>query len=241
MARQDVTRADSADQVVLGDSRARVLTVLQAARAPLGVSEIAAEVGLHPNTTRFHLDALVEHGLAERDTEDRAVPGRPRTLYAATADSARTGRRSYRLLAEILASYLATHATQPTQAALDAGEAWGRVLAQPPAAPRRVDAAAATRQLVDTLDDIGFAPEAITAGRTRQILLHQCPFREAAEQHRDVVCAVHLGLMRGMLSELDAPIEAAGLDPFVEPNLCVTRLIPRPRTERGGSVRRQAS
>lgn len=239
MARRELTRADPSSDVALGDSRARVLAVLQAARAPLGVNEIASQVGLHANTTRFHLDALIEQGLVERAIEERDVPGRPRTLYTATADSARTGRRSYRLLAEILTSYLATHTKQPARAALDAGEAWGRFLTQRPAPFRRVDAAAATRQLVETLDDIGFAPEAVTAGRERKILLHHCPFREAAEEHRDVVCTVHLGLMRGMLTELDAPIEAEGLDPFVEPNLCITRLTPRPRA--GSPSRRRAS
>jgi predicted ArsR family transcriptional regulator len=239
VARRELTRADPSSDVALGDSRARVLAVLQAARAPLGVNEIASQVGLHANTTRFHLDALIEQGLVERAIEERDVPGRPRTLYTATADSARTGRRSYRLLAEILTSYLATHTKQPARAALDAGEAWGRFLTQRPAPFRRVDAAAATRQLVETLDDIGFAPEAVTAGRERKILLHHCPFREAAEEHRDVVCTVHLGLMRGMLTELDAPIEAEGLDPFVEPNLCITRLTPRPRA--GSPSRRRAS
>ena len=58
----------------------------------------------------------------------------------------------------------------------------------------------------------------------REIRLHQCPFLEVAQEHREVVCAVHLGLMRGMLDELDAPLEATRLDPFVEPDLCITRL-----------------
>ena len=234
MPGREFISADPAGGPVLGQSRSRVLAVLQAAREPLGVDEIAAAVGLHPNTTRFHLDALVEQRLAERATEEREVPGRPRALYAAAADSAPAGRRSYRLLAEILTSYLA-HTKQPGQAALEAGEAWGRFLTERPLPFRRVDSAEATRQLVQTLDDIGFAPEAVTAGRERRILLHHCPFREAAEEHKDVVCAVHLGLMRGMLAELDAPVEAQRLDPFVAPNLCVARLAARPR---GGPARR---
>jgi predicted ArsR family transcriptional regulator len=82
--------------------------------------------------------------------------------------------------------------------------------------------------LVDALDDIGFAPEAVTTGRRRQILLHHCPFRETAEEHRDVVCSVHLGLMRGMLRQLNAPLDARQLDPFVEPNLCVAHLVKAP-------------
>jgi predicted ArsR family transcriptional regulator len=238
MPRRDLTRADPPDNLVLGASQRRVLAVLLAASAPVGVEEIARQVRLHPNTTRFHLDALIDAGLAARASEERDLPGRPRTLYTATPDSARTGRRNYRLLAEILTSYLAHQTRQPRQAALKAGEAWGRYLTERPTPFRRVDAATATRQLVDTLDDIGFAPEAVTTGRKRQILLHHCPFRETAEEHGDVVCSIHLGLMRGLLAELDAPLQARRLDPFVEPSLCVAHLAARGSAQ--GHVRRRA-
>lgn len=229
-----LSHGDGTDTPALGESRSRVLEVLQTAGRPLGVAELAEKVGLHPNTARFHLDGLVEQGLAERTTEEREAPGRPRALYAASRGSAPAGQRSYRLLAQILTSYLANVSRQPEKAALRAGEEWGRYLAERPAPFRRVGATAATRQLVQTLDDIGFAPEAATVGRKRQILLHHCPFREAAEQHREVVCSVHLGLMRGLLGELDAPIDAESLEPFVEPDLCITRLSARQR--RGDEV-----
>lgn len=137
-----------------------MVEVLQTARHPLGVSEVAQRVGLHPNAVRFHLEALVRYGLAEQVNEERALTGRPRNLYSATAVGASAARRSYRLLTEILTSYVAAQVTQPRQAALTAGEAWGRFLTDRPAPFRRIDAAAAaTRQLVDALDDIGFAPE----------------------------------------------------------------------------------
>lgn len=212
------------DGPVLGESRSRVLAALQAAPHPLGVEEVAEKVGLHPNTARFHLDGLLDRGLAERAREDRSVPGRPRTLYAATADGARTGRRSYRLLAEILTGYLA-QGRRPSAAAREAGQAWGRMLA-PRRRTRRTAPAAAVRDLVATLDEIGFAPEAVGTGRDRRILLHHCPFREAAEERQEVVCAVHLGLMQGALDEMQAPLEATRLDPFVEPNLCIAHLSP---------------
>lgn len=231
MAAHDLTRADTPDTPALGASRERVLAVLRSAHTKLGVGEVAVQVGLHPNTARFHLDGLVEAGLAVRASEDRELPGRPRTLYTATPAGAGGGRRSYRLLAEILTSYLAGQA-KPVQAAKKAGEAWGHFLADRPAPFQRVDAAAATRQLVATLDDIGFAPEPVTAGRKRQVLLHHCPFREAAEEHRDIVCSIHLGLMQGLLDEIGAPIQAQRLDPFVEPTLCVTHLAARGNSAR---------
>lgn len=223
MGRRGFTGADPQ----LGTSRTRVLQILQTARQPLGVGDIAERVGLHPNTARFHLDALLEQGLAERAREVRDAPGRPRSLYTATVDSGWAGRRSYQLLAEVLTSYMARKFKRPTEAAVEAGEAWGRFLADRPAPFRRVSAAAAISQLVESLDEIGFAPEAVTVGRERRILLHSCPFREAAEEHREVVCGVHLGLMRGMLGELGAALQADELEPFVEPNLCVSRLTTR--------------
>lgn len=219
----ELTRAD-AGPAPMGASRARVLAVLRDADAPAAVTDIARQVGLHPNTVRFHLDALIEAGVAERADEQRKHPGRPRAVYTARADAEPTGRRSYRLLAEILASYLAAKDPQPRQAARQAGHAWGRYLADRPPPFRQLDADAATDTLVRALDEIGFAPEATTTDEQRQVLLHHCPFRETATAHQDVVCSVHLGLMQGVLAELDAPIGTERLDPFVAPDLCVAHL-----------------
>ena len=60
----------------LGQSRARVLDLVRAAGSALGVQEVADRTGLHPNTARFHLDGLVEAGLATREPQPRAAPGR---------------------------------------------------------------------------------------------------------------------------------------------------------------------
>jgi predicted ArsR family transcriptional regulator len=224
MALQKQLQADPGAVPALGESRAQVLTVLQDAGQPLGVAEVAEQVGLHTNTVRLHLDALVDAGMAERTVEGRDQPGRPRALYTARPDSLRAGRRSYRLLAEILISYVAAEAPRPAEAGVKAGQAWGRYLADRPPPSRRIDAATAIEQLVGVLDEAGFAPEAVASGRERQILLHHCPFRETAQDHPDIVCSVHLGLMQGLLAEVDAPVGVKRLDPFVTPRLCVAHL-----------------
>jgi predicted ArsR family transcriptional regulator len=46
-----------------------------------------------------------------------------------------------------------------------------------------------------------------------------------AEQHPDVVCAMHLGLLQGVLEQSRAPVTAANLQPFAEPGSCVARLV----------------
>lgn len=223
----DLVRGGSSNVPALGESRARVLAVLEAASSPIGVGQVAERVGLHSNTARFHLDALVASGMALRSMEERGAPGRPRALYTSSPGSARAGRRNYGLLAEILTSYVAGRVDEPAKAAAEAGEAWGRYLAGPRAPFQTVSAEAATRRMTEVLDDIGFVPEVVSTEHGRQVLLHHCPFRELAEDHQAVICSVHLGLMRGLLNELDAPLEAARLDPFVEPSLCVAHVVPR--------------
>jgi predicted ArsR family transcriptional regulator len=223
MKRQHFTEPDPAFSM-LGETRSSVLEVLQDTGAQLGVNDVATRLSLHPNTVRFHLDALLASGLVDSEAEQRDLPGRPRTLYSANANSASAGRRNYRLLAEILASSMAAQTSHPREVAINAGREWGRYLGEGPPPFKRVDANEATRRLVTAMEDIGFAPEAVTKGRRRQVLVHRCPFREVAQEHPEVVCSIHLGLMNGLLAELDAPLEVDRLDPFVEPSQCVASL-----------------
>ena len=238
MTRQHFTEPDPAFSM-LGETRSSVLEVLQDTGAQLGVNDLATRLNLHPNTVRFHLDALVASGLADTEAEQRDLPGRPRTLYSANANSASAGKRNYRLLAQILASSMAAQTSHPREVAINAGREWGRYLGEGPPPFKRVDAHEATRRLVTAMEDIGFAPEAVTKGRRRQVLLHRCPFREVAQEHPEVVCSIHLGLMIGLLAELDAPLEVDTLDPFVEPSQCVASLSRRTAGAKGSNGSRR--
>ena len=212
----------------LGQSRARVLDVLRAAGSPLGVQEVAEQMGLHPNTARFHLDALTDAGLAVREPLPRATPGRPSMAYRPVGAGGSAGQRRYRLLAEMLTSLIAGMMPDPREAAVQAGEEWGRFLTEQPAPYQRPDAAQAVDRLSVTLADLGFAPRAVAEGAHYRVRLHQCPFREVAEGHQDVVCGLHLGLMQGALAEMRAPLTADELQPFAEPSVCIAHLGPGP-------------
>ncbi len=213
------------DGSLLGRSRADVLDMLRAAGGALGVREVAQRMGLHPNTARFHLEALVQAGLATRETEDRETPGRPRVCYRAVADGP-GGRRRYRLLAEMLTSLIAATMPEPAQAAEDAGREWGTYLTNQPPPYQRPTAEEAVAKLTAITEELGFSPRAeADDGRGHRLLyLRQCPFREVAKHHQDVICALHLGLMRGALDRMRAPVTTDQLEPFVEPGLCVARL-----------------
>jgi len=202
--------------------RQAMLEALRSSGAPLGVTELAERLGIHPNTVRFHLDALVAEGLVDRRLEEPTGRGRPRTVHTPHPGMDRGGRRQYQLLAKILLGQLST-APDAGAAAEAAGRNWGGYLVEQIPPPRQPDVAEATQRLNAMMTDLGFAPEpdGDPAGRMR---LRHCPFLELAEEYSATLCPLHLGLMRGALAEIHAPIEATRLEPFAEPDACIVHL-----------------
>ncbi len=82
--------------------------------------------------------------------------------------------------------------------------------------------------LVSTLDRVGFVSSPVLDGKQQRLEITHCPFLEVAAERQDVVCSVHLGLLRGVADQLDAPLTAERLDPLVAPGLCYARLADRP-------------
>src|SRR5450759_4404247 len=210
-------------------SRFRILEELRG-QGPFDSRELGRLVGLQPNTVRSHVDQLIEAGLVRAVTAPAAGRGRPRVLYEAVADAAPVEQSGYRLLAQILASYLAS-TDHPQAVAESAGRAWGSYLTEKPQPLIGISADAATQKVVELFDQLGFMPEAVEELTERKILLHRCPFREVAESNQKVVCAVHLGMLKGALAERGAPLQATRLEPFVKPTLCIAHL-------RGGAAAR---
>jgi predicted ArsR family transcriptional regulator len=205
----------------LGPTRTRVLALLQDSGVPLTAAASASQLGLHPNSVRFHLDALVADGLAVRTRQDRSSPGRPQVLYSPAAGAPPVAHRSYRLLSEMLTTFIAEAVPEPAAAAERIGRAWGRVLAPTEALQDRPGEREALAGVVDTLDGIGFDSHVVDGADGLDLHVSHCPFLEVAEQHHDVVCSVHLGLMRGILEQRGSVLSATALEPLVEPTLCI--------------------
>ncbi|WP_328914101.1 MULTISPECIES: helix-turn-helix transcriptional regulator [unclassified Streptomyces] len=220
-----------------GPRRSEVRDVLRAAPTPLGAAEVAQRLGVHPNTARFHLDALVAEGSVVRTPAEHSGPGRPRTQYAPKPGMDRGGTRSYRLLAQILLGRLAAAGPDAGEAAVAAGRAWGGYLVDRPEPYARLTPAQAASRLTALLDDLGFDPQPVRGAEAQEgagnltdgeapeaIRLRHCPFLELAETHERLVCRIHLGLMQGALAELRAPLDATRLEPFAEPAACLAHL-----------------
>jgi predicted ArsR family transcriptional regulator len=190
-------------------AQARVLRSLEDLGDPVTVTRLAEETGLHENTLRSHLEALERAGAIERRRSDVQARGRPAWLYVAVRDPERSERTGF---TRAMIRALRQESGQPDRAALEAGVEWGRGL---------VDGHPLTgtpeRHVLDLLDELGFEPEAETKDRIR---LTRCPLLDVARTDSDVVCSLHLGLVRGALRAAGLPDEGVRLAPFHQDGYC---------------------
>jgi len=205
-------------------SRRRLLELLQASDTPLDVHDVAALVGLHPSTVRSHLEVMRTVGLVVRHTRAPSGTGRPRTAYAFSPRGRAETPAAYQRLAGVLAAHLSDTSEERAARGEQAGFVWAEQLV-PDSRQDEVPMSQAARLVTGVFDEMGFEPELSATSRGWQIALHACPFRAVAREHPEVVCSVHLGLLRGSLARLGAKA-ATSLRPFVEPELCLAQLGP---------------
>ena len=197
----------------LSPSRRAILEHLRDQPQPLTLAALVRITGLHPNTVREHLDALVRRGLVRRIDGRPRGRGRPAHLF----EHVDHGHGEYARLAVALADALALSSSDPTGHAAAVGEEWGRELARKRRA--RTGAAGGARvEVVGELDDLGFAPR--QGADDSEVLLTRCPLLEAAHRAPGVVCGIHLGIIRGMLDELGGDPAGSELEPFAAPGYC---------------------
>ena len=215
--------------------RELLLNVLRVSPQPRSILSLAEELGVHANTVRFHLEVLLHAGQVEQLLGDTSGPGRPPVLFRATHRMDPDGPTNYRLLASMLTSHLATGSPDPSAAATELGRAWGPHLLDSTTTDRgrstRMKRGEALTRVTRVLRDLGFAPEPSTGPRDTTIRLRHCPFlglvtgSDTGTGYSEVICSLHLGLMQGAFALLQGPVTVDGLDPFVEPDLCVAHLV----------------
>ena len=201
-------------------TRRHLLELLRSGPISRDVQDLGEAVQLHSSTVRFHLETMRRAGLVVRTTLPPDGRGRPRTAYAAVA--APDAETRYQGLAALLAAGLADTAEERSARAEQIGERWaGQLVNTPtPDGSSEEDTAARVSELFERL---GFAPELGTTEHGCQIALHACPFRPVARDHQEVVCSMHLGLLRGTVKHLGSPTSPRLL-PFVGPERCLVHL-----------------
>lgn len=210
----------------LSGSRKAVLTALRRSGHPLTLADLSEATSLHANTVREHLEALESLGHVRRRRAAPSGRGRPAWLYEAPEGAPATATVEYAALASVLAAAIA-HGGDPAAEAIAAGERWGVGLARTKGAPPESGERPARAHMVGLLGDLGFAPEA--NDRATVVRLTRCPLLDTARLYPEVVCGVHLGIVRGALAEWDVDGHDAELHPFSEPGACRLQMPPSSR------------
>jgi predicted ArsR family transcriptional regulator len=208
------------------DTRYRLYRYLRLSGRSVAIRELATRLSLHPNTLRPHLRRLQQVGLVASESRRGSNVGRPRTLYLAVESEPPEGRE-YRLLADILLA-LVTGTRQRSRAREIARE-WGVYLVgrAAPKPPVRRAAGPDLAMLQASLAQAGFDPRfRRTGAKTVQIALRDCPFRDLADEHGDLVCSVHRGLLEGILAASRPPLRMTAFSPL-EDGTSVCRLAAR--------------
>ena len=176
-------------------------------------STVAAEVGVHANVARHHLDKLAAGGYLEvvsgRIAGARA--GRPSKRYVVVGDALTMGEvdfpvRSDDLLLSLLGRALDRLPNDEAEAiAEEVGQEYGRAMAEgltgDALAHGRRSLRSAMQAVADALTAHGFAAHAEGRNDQLRIINNHCPFGDVATEH-PVICAVDRGMVKGMLGAL---------------------------------------
>lgn len=184
----------------LGDpTRHAIFRLVAEAGAPVDIAELTARIDVSHNAVRQHLAKLVRAGLLVESTAKGPGPGRPRLCYepAPAAEDRWGSVGPYERLSLLLAEV--TRTGDPGEVV---GERAGRQARGTLAAGADpVDA------LLGAMARLGFEPEVEGSGPRREIVLTTCPFSSAVLVDAATVCALHLGMARGLAAGRDLVVE----------------------------------
>jgi predicted ArsR family transcriptional regulator len=191
----------------------------------------AAELDVPRSVAAFHLDKLVDAGVAEvrfERTSGKQGPGagRPSKLYRRVDGelAASIPERSYDLAGLMLTTAIseATETRVPVEEALTTtAAAFGHELGELAAGAAPDATASGDRRdaVMATLADHGYEP----AREGDDIVLRNCPFHRLAEAHRALVCGMNRDFLGGVLEGFgEADDLDARLDP--QPGYCCVRI-----------------
>jgi predicted ArsR family transcriptional regulator len=200
-------------------------------RRELSRDDTAKALGLARSVAAFHLDKLVDAGLADVRFErltGRSGPGAGRTAKVYGRSDTEMGvslpERRYDLAGGLLAEAVERSSDEGLpvdrvlcRVATERGRSIGD--AAHVAGGQRAGRAKLRAALVDVLERHGYEPHL----RSGEIILTNCPFHALAEQHRDLVCGMNLELVSGII---DGAGGADMLDARLAPELgyCCVRI-----------------
>ena len=223
--------------------RRAIFAAVVAAAGPVTRDDIAATCEVSRDLAAFHLDKLHEAGLLTVDfqrADGVGGPGSgrpPKRYQRADIDvQIQLPPREYELAARILVA--AARASSPSgglpapirAAARAEGQRLGRLRRNP---SPRAGAAATVRAARETLTALGYQP----TDEPGQIQLTNCPFHALVETDRELVCALNVAFVKGIVTGLESARRDSGstaptIEAHLEPGVgrCCVVVAPTART-----------
>lgn len=184
---------------VLGQpTRARLFELLGEMKRPAGTDELAAQLGMHPNGIRNHLDQMLAAGLVMREKE-RSGRGRPRDLWTVDPNAMPGGAppTAYAELSKWLVKAVESGIKNPGEI-----EALGREIGLRLTEGEENEADPESR-FHDALAAMGFQPSRHRSGsESITYCLNNCPYRDTARSRQPMICGLHRGITAGLLESL---------------------------------------
>jgi predicted ArsR family transcriptional regulator len=189
---------------------------------------LACDLPLH--TAKFHLDRLVDEGLLDvefRRLTGRTGPGagRPSKLYRRSERQVTVSlpERRYDLAGDILAEAIDRSAREGVSVRHAVAEV-AAIRGQQLATAADELGGSDVERTAEVLSRHGYEPR--TGGG--DVCLANCPFDRLAREHTELVCAMNLSLVTGVLDGLGCDSLEAVLEP--EPGLCCVKARSRDRS-----------
>jgi predicted ArsR family transcriptional regulator len=220
MAGMPSAKSQEIHKALADDTRFRLYRYIGLAGRPVSVVEISRRLSLHPNTIRPHLRRLEEAGLVSHEVRKGGSAGRPQILYS-VQETVDEEAREYRLLAEMLLGVV--RGKRSVDRAHELARDWGAYLVGRgrPKPGSRQPAGIDLALLQEAMARAGFDPRFRRKGASSvEVTLRDCPFRDLADEYRDLVCTLHRGLVEGIIAGLTPPLAVKDFRPFAERGIC---------------------
>jgi predicted ArsR family transcriptional regulator len=199
--------------------RQRLYRHVAAQDVPVSRDGAAEALGIPRSVAAFHLEKLAELGLL--DVEYRRPPGRtgpgagrPAKLYrrADTEIVISVPDRQYDTAALLLAEGVEAAtggSVGVAEAVRAAARRYGRKIGTSASSVGRLSQKRRVQHLMQLLTANGYEPHAVGDS----ITLRNCPFHALAEEHRALICAMNLELVRGIVESVGLAEEVAQQTP----------------------------
>ena len=178
----------------------------------MSIADLAAELDVHANTVRAHVDDLLAAGLIKRRPKRSGGRGRPQWIYSAVGKGT-----NHEALMRMLSAYVRDSADDPAGEARHIGRTYFEPLDDD---GEKLEASRDPHSsLRKEFAEQGFSPEVAPGG----LRLKTCPVLDAARENPEVVCGMHLGMAQRLWAELGGEGEV-GLCAFDGPGWCAVQL-----------------